>query len=454
MACDRLCAALALSAAAAILIFILFVPPPVGLADGGDFSKVTRVFDFDASAPDNDDRWFKYVFFTYKFDPALHWWGGFPSSEMLLVIAALGLNRLVTKPGMFDLRVMGAVHASIFLLAFALFLPVLRRAPPLRQAVLGVAALLVFCDVGYVCYYNSFYMDAAAFLFLLLTIVFFLRVNSVDIASRFDRIGFLISCALFVTAKSQHSLAGLLIAALLLWLRQYKSAVAFAALSIFWMVNLPPDYADMARFNVIFFQLLPNSSDRSRDLAELGLDDSYLPKVGMTGYDPNSQMEEPTFHSAFGRRASVPRLALYYLRHPRQAVRLIMIGLTDASAQRARMGNYAREAGRGPYAQSYAFSTWSSLKQRFFERHGLRYGIYCAALCLALPLLTWRRGGKRRLVWTAGSLVLVMTAVMTLLIACLADGADFLRHLFLFNACVDAMALSLLAGIARTTDYR
>src|ERR1051325_8550832 len=82
--------ALALAAAAAILIFILFVPPPVGLADGGDFNKVTRAFDFDAAAPDNDDRWYKYIFLDYKFDPAWHWWSGLPTSEMLLVIPALG----------------------------------------------------------------------------------------------------------------------------------------------------------------------------------------------------------------------------------------------------------------------------------------------------------------------------------------------------------------------------
>src|SRR5215831_13451014 len=112
MAFLRLSEALALAAVAAILIFILFVPPSVGLADDGDFNRVTRAFSFDAAAPDNDDRWYKYVFLDYRFDPAWHWWGGFPTSEMLLVIAALGLNGFVAEPGMFDLRVMGAVHVA------------------------------------------------------------------------------------------------------------------------------------------------------------------------------------------------------------------------------------------------------------------------------------------------------------------------------------------------------
>jgi hypothetical protein len=437
----RLSEVMVLAAAAAILIFILFVPPPVGLADGGDFNKVTRAFSFDAAAPDNDDRWFRYIFLDYRFDPSWHWWGGFPTSEMLLVIAALGLNRFVANPGMFDLRVMGAVHAVVFLVALALFLPLLRRAPPLRRTILIVASTLVFCDVGYVCYYNSFYMDTAAFLFLLLTIVFFLRVHTAGVAARFDRIGFFVSCVLFVTSKGQHSLAGLIIALLLVWLRQYKSAVAIDALSVFWIARLPADYADMARFNVIFFQILPNSAARSRDLAQLGLDDSYLSKVGMIGYDANSGMEDTKYHHQFGQRASAARLAMYYLRHPWQAERLVMIGLTDASGQRPRMGNYDRRAGKGPNAQSFAFAAWSSLKQRVFDTHGVRYAIYALALCVAAPLLVWRRGGKQRITWTAGTLVIVMMAAMTLLIACLADGVDFLRHLFLFNVYIDLLAM-------------
>src|SRR6476469_9117942 len=167
---------LVVGAAAAVLATILFVPPPVGMADDGDFNKVTRAFDFDANAPDNDDRWYKFIFLDYKFDPAWHWWSGFPSSEMLLVIPALAMNRLVSKPGTVDLRVMGVVHAGLFLLALAVFLPLLREVPFRRGILMSAATILVFCDVMYASYYNSFYMDSAALLFLLLAVVFFLRV--------------------------------------------------------------------------------------------------------------------------------------------------------------------------------------------------------------------------------------------------------------------------------------
>jgi hypothetical protein len=153
-------------------------------------------------------------------------------------------------------------------------------------------------------------------------------------------------------------------------------------------------------------------------------------------------MDDPKFHQTFGARATASRLALYYLRHPATAVRLIRIALDDASAQRVRMGNYDRKAGKPPYAQSRAFSAWSAIKQAVFDTHGIRYGIYCAGACLLLPFTLLRRGGKQRQIWMASALVLIAMAGMTLLIGCLADGVDYLRHLFLFNACVDLMILT------------
>src|SRR5205823_4763056 len=123
------------------------------------------------------------------------------------------------------------------------------------------------------------------------------------------------------------------------------------------------------------------------------------------------------------------------------------IGLEDASAQRVHMGNYDRSAGKPPYAQSPAFSTWSALKQAVFAGHAWRYAIYCVGLGLLLPLALLQRGGKQRSIRIAGALVVVSLTAMALLIACLADGVDFLRHLFLFNACIDLLALASLAAL-------
>ena len=252
--------------AAAAIGWQVLVPPIVGLAENGDFPKIVRRFDLVAPVADDGDRWFKYVFTRYIFDPASRWDSEFRSSESLLVRAALALNWLVSKDGAFDIRIMGVTHAAIFLGALWLFLPLLRNAGPIRRVVLALVVVLVFCDVMYVCYFNSFYMDAAGFLFLLLASVLFVRGNW---------IGFLFSCVLLVCAKPVYSILGVPLAVLTfrntkpVFLARLGAAILILA-TLSGRFEVPPGYSEGAMFNVVFHGLLPGSAHPSRDLRELG----------------------------------------------------------------------------------------------------------------------------------------------------------------------------------------
>ena len=449
---------LTMAAAAAIIVFFVLIPPVVGVADSGDFVRITRLFDFDNPSPEDDDRWFKYVVLEYRFDPSYHWYSSIPTSEMLLVPPALALNRLVSKSGVFDIRAIGVVHGSLFLLALGLFIPVLRNLAGWRRAAVSLATLLIFCDVLYVSQYSSFYTDTAAFLFLLLTVVFFLRVARGTAPALADRAGLFVSCILFVTAKSQHSLAGVLFAMLLAWrpglltsrhpaLARFVGAPALAAVSLAWLAISPPEYGAGARFNVIFYRLLPGSADASADLRLLGLDDSYKRHIGNHAYTAGSRMDEPEVSRAFSARNTFGRLALFYLRHPIRTLRVVETALFDASFQRARLGNYGRSVGKPPWAQSQAFSVWSEVKRWVLNEHPWLYGFYAASLSLLLPVWLIRQGTGRRPELAEGAIVLGAATILMLLIGALADGLDYLRHLFLFNACLDVLVLAWLAAL-------
>ncbi len=430
---------LALTIAVLILVFTLFVPPPVGVADDGDFGKVLGAFDVD---PGDASHLFRYITVHYQIDPARHWWSSFPSSEMLLMIPALALNRLIAKPGIFDLRAMGAVHAALFVLALALYLPAVRRFPPLRRALLQGAAIFVFCDTMYVSYWNSVYMDAPALLFLLLVAVFFVRIMSAKQARTVDWIGITASAFLFATAKSQHALAALPIAAILFRMGRRRTAVLLAMVSLFWILNVPFDYPATARFNLIFYRILPQAPDRDRALAELGLDSSYTSKIGMYAYMPHAEMDNPVWVHRFEERATYGRLIGYYLRHPSAPLSMLAAGLEDAGSQRARLGNYDRAAGKPPGAQSYVFAGWSAVKQVIFTSRGWLYAIYCLTLFGLLPFLTWPTRDR-----FVGALALSIITLLALGIGCLGDALDYARHLFVFNACVDMLAMGCLASL-------
>jgi len=213
MASPNASSAVALLLAAAAVVFQCFVPPNVGLADNGDFPKIAGQFDVGNPLFSKDVS--RFADFKYVVDSKYHWDSQFYSSELLLFAAAFGLDSISGKPDTFDLRLMGAIHAAIFLLAFYRLLPLLKPLrPALRILLLGLI-LLFFTDVMYVGYFNSFFMDTGALLFLLLTVVSFLR--ALRWQRPVDRWLFVASSMLLVTSKTQHFLLGIPIALLLIW---------------------------------------------------------------------------------------------------------------------------------------------------------------------------------------------------------------------------------------------
>ena len=101
----------ALAIAAAILAFQILVPPAIGLADNGDFAKITHQFGLYPPVDDLSVSAFRYIHLQYDLRPGSHGDTGFHSSEALPIRAALWLNRVVAPRGVFDLRTMGVVHA-------------------------------------------------------------------------------------------------------------------------------------------------------------------------------------------------------------------------------------------------------------------------------------------------------------------------------------------------------
>src|SRR4030095_14404937 len=110
-----------LGLSAGILLFMVFLPPSVGLANNGDFGKL--IAKFNLGAPFEYE--FQYATIKYNFDPKYYYNPGFRSSEQILVGAALGLNALFFRDGFVDIRCIGAIHSALFLLIVYLLLPVL-----------------------------------------------------------------------------------------------------------------------------------------------------------------------------------------------------------------------------------------------------------------------------------------------------------------------------------------
>jgi hypothetical protein len=274
---------------------------------------------------------------------------------------------------------------------------------------------------------------------------------------RADYVGCVICAALFATAKAQHSLLAIPVA-LLLWTSRPpwlgRTAAGLAAAAIIAAAAIPRlvapgAYGPGAVYDVIFYEILPDSKNPDQDLNELGLDSTYRPWIGTYQFNVGVPIAKEEFAREFSRHTSHLRIGWFFLRHPSRAYRTVRKGLNYADRMRVVVGNFDRSAGVPELSESRAFSFWSTLKQRLFEDRGARYLFYflalCAVLCTSLI-------GRSRYLLSAGVFLCLM-ALMSLGIAAFGDALDFTRHFFFFNALTDMILVSgIVALLARLDD--
>src|SRR5260370_38813443 len=212
--------------------------------------------------------------------------------------------------GSFDIRFLGILHSTLFLAFFALALPLLHCFPAWRRRILLGLSILVFGDIMYVEYYNSFFMDTPAFLFLLGAVVFFLRARYLPALKPPAAPFFLLCCYLFLLSKAQHAPLALPLIALsfsgcvLPWpswlpLSRAIAAASLAVCALFAYTHTPKGYANPPLFTVIFVALLPSAENPGRELHELGLDNSFLRYTGIGAYAVGSPMDNGNWSDKF-----------------------------------------------------------------------------------------------------------------------------------------------------------
>jgi hypothetical protein len=440
--------------AAGLITWQLFVPPALGVADNGDYPKLIG-----GACIGGEHPVFDYVAFTYERAPA----NCYHSRMMTSAWLPFGITLAVTRPftgNRYDLRFLGAAWAVLFLLAFAMLQRVARGRPWVP-----VAALLIFCGATYVPWFNSFYFDTASYVFLCLAVVAVIRLMTCETVRMADYVVAAVAVLLFALSKAQHAALALpLIAGF--WLdfgrpgfpgRPVRigvtAVIVFSALAMF--VTSPRYYQTVNTWNALFYQALPHAASPSADLASIGIDTAMKRYVGKHAFLPDSPTNDPAQVAAFGRVITPSRLVGYYLRHPAIAVLVFRDALADGSLQRVRMqigarqyrlGNYEKDTGEPPEAQSHFLDFWTSWKTVVFGNRPWLYAAWAVVLLAALWTLALRQPSKIRprivalsAMWTA---MVVLAPFLVLF-----DGIDTGRHLFLFNAMLDMTVCGLIALI-------
>ncbi|HXB67500.1 MAG TPA: glycosyltransferase family 39 protein [Candidatus Acidoferrales bacterium] len=435
------------SIAALLLFWQLMAPPVVAIANNGDFGKLLGRFGL--GAPNA----FQYANTKYVFSDQYRWESGFSSSELLLIVPMLAVNAVVSKDGGFDIRLMGLIHSCLFLLALWLFVPLLQGLSRRSRAALSAAALFMFCDFTYAGYFNTFYMDVPAYLFLILAAVLYLRL--LRWRRRRDAILLAISAGMAIASKPQYAVLGVWFAVLfwtarkILWPELRMAAWLAPLVTLLTVLAVfrfcaPAGYSAKAEFNVVFAEILPHSKNVAGALGELGLDDSYRVWIGTHAYSAGSRLEEPTFYQPFLQRVGYARIARFYLRHPSDSYGALRRSLDEGARYLIPMGNFDFASGQPPLKENQSFCVWSNLKRRLYFHRAPRLLFSFLGLSVAVAALLMVNRGVLPTGAVSGGVVFIGMAMTGLVVGALGDIFDPTRHHLIFFAQFDMLLLALL----------
>jgi hypothetical protein len=439
---------------AGLLAGQLLVPPIVGLADNGDYARITDALGLRPAAESWGEKYFLYVNQKYLIVPRTA--PLFFSSQLLLGEAALAVDRLATRDGTFDLRFLGGLHLLLYLLGLSLILSATRTfARPVR-ATLGLGLLVAAPDAAYVATMNSFYTETASLIFLTMLLGLTLREARASGPSWPRTALTYLVAALFVSAKPQNFLLAVPLAAwpvALLWrrtrLRRWGIVIVLSAGLCLWsgflIRQVPASFRMPVLWDSLFYSILPYSPTPEADLKEFGLEPELARYAGTTSWTSGVPFFETAPRYGYG------DLARFYLRHPGRFLSQSALCAKQMFTWREPLlGNFTKESGRPPRSQSHGISGWSEFEGRLLPRSIWFLGALLGLILAGCIREGWRSG----LASPAGATALlvagmvVLTALQFAVCVALEGLKDLTKHLFLFQVFFDVCFFSAVAYAA------
>ena len=441
-----------LGIAASILIFQLVVPPVVGVGDNGDWYRLMIPAGFRHLPNHPKDA----GFFVNKVEfssPAGSY--GYLVSGVSVALVARAIGPLLSRDGLFDLRIIGLLHAALLIFGLGLILRATQTLEKVPRRIGGVLLIFVFTDVGYVAFLNSFYTQTASMLFLLTAAGCFLMLISSREREGLWFSALSISALLYVTSKPQEAPQSILIGILLVFSALLASfprprlTGALAAVGIVVVAfgcALPSGKAlhDQCLYNQVFDDILRYSPDVASDLESLELSQDLMRYQSHNAFEPDSPVRSPEFRSAFFANVGYHDVLRFYAEHPARFFDLLKRRADLAFGLVTAYGNYDRSVGKPEWTTSRSFSYWST-----FKRKALPGSIWMLIAIFAVHFtgvaLFWMKGPSdyRFRVGVIAFAMLNLMAIGAFVMCAVLDGIlDVIRQLFAFNVMIDLMLLT------------
>ncbi len=465
-----------------ISLSVLYYGDNVGLSDNGDFRRVllTNNIEYADSADhyylfkqdyvmelNGADNIFKAAYEAWQSNEAEDIYSSphfliIKISKELNVIANALTGRDLTQ---YNIAYMAVLY--IFMLSVAAWVIFTFFADAKIRVQLSVFLLFIFmfCDAGYLLYFNSFYGEPLQYTALMMLVAFGMLIYKRPSVPK--AIGFFVSLYFFAGAKLAnipYSLIAATLAILIVIMRKdalFKLGVAASALiciiSIAGLYSSIPDWMNKdTTYQAVFFGIAKESKDPAADLRELGVDEKYAVLANTHAYmeedeypiDVNSEEFERDFYDV----VSKTDIAAFYLRHPVRLLNELSKAIENSAYIRPpAAGNSASV----PMELTDKRSEWSHLRAalRFlYEPWVILAAFICITAYMVFMNIFYIHNHKiespERKYMICALDILILGLWINLALPVLCNGeADLAKHMFLFTNCIDILFFVCLIGI-------
>lgn len=456
-----------------IQFYILFGNGMTGLSDNGDFIRVMRpnYIVNRETGPENRFTFIKNYYLepkgSTKAEKALNLLltleepMSYPSLQHLFIKFGILVNLLfnsITRRDIltFNIGALGLLHITAYAASLALLMDNLRGKDLYRDIIMKIIAVVMFCDVGYVAYFNSFYGEAPQLVFFILAAGLGLKLlrNGGSLGSI---ILFYVALIAFAWTKfaniptAAFTITATAIAVFLINMNpsHRRSVIAAAGISFIALAGIwiaVPRWMELhTNYNAVFFGILREDRAAGTTIRELELPEYMKELQGTTYYD--SGVSSITSTDGFAKdfsKLSKTDIALYYLKNPGLLAEKLRVTAKHSGFIRPPyLSNRDKSYSRLYFDNS--FSLWEHIRKELpFDTIWFN-----SMICLLFLVLTTQKAflkyGKHRNKAGTGMIIalaisLLGTALINFCLPVISNGeADIAKHMFAFVSCIDLM---------------
>lgn len=464
-----LIALVATALAGMLMVIMLFLPNYLGVADDGSISRVMNSAGVYYTQTEVSDIYNNYFVKTYS-----NVLSGYQTrdsllnSQVLFVKAAVYLDNVITRDKFFDIRFLALIYSVFYIPAIYLLIKqACMRVKEFSEGfVIGFIGVLIFADVGYITYFNSFYPEAIWLISLMYCIAAALSFQvKRSVYKDFGALlVIIISGIVLATSRSQTTIIAILLAVFclkLLFTRNnwmwglicVMSAILLSAVSVFSMINMESDFDTTSKFHAMTRGVLLEASDPGETLLEFGIDSSYELLADVSSYDylPVVKASNPILQKDFLNQYTQLDIAVYYVRHPSALIGMLDVAIKSCfDIRREYCGNYEQSVGFPERAKSFFWGAWSNFKSNTLPKT-IGYFIFL----IAVVVLQFRKGyslrfyeERRNTVFMDTMMVIVMMCLSQAIITIVNSGdAEMTRHCFLISYGIDIITYFIFVEI-------